>query len=237
MSSTDHFATALIDARRTGDRVTPAFEPNYTEALEIQAKVQNAIGEVSGFKVARQEDGPPIMAPIPANATIEPGTSVTTRDQMGIELEIGFELIADYTADALTRPQDFFRPRVMIELVDTRMSGVLAPMQKLADMQLNCGLVVGPALDAWDGSDFGTVTASLRCGDKTIVDGDATVPFGASALTNLALLCDNLGDHCGGLQKGQIVITGSLSGCEFFPAGTDVVGHIAGFGEVSCRLI
>jgi 2-keto-4-pentenoate hydratase len=68
-----------------------------------------------------------------------------------------------------------------------------------------------------------------------VLSGGATVP-GGSALENLALLCTNLGDHCGGLKLGQTVITGSISGLDYFSAGTDVVGNVAGFGTVSCQL-
>ena len=68
-----------------------------------------------------------------------------------------------------------------------------------------------------------------------VIAGPVTVP-GGSALSNLKLFLDHVGDHCGGLQPGQIVITGSLSGIDYFPGGTEVRGSIEGFGEVTCHL-
>jgi 2-keto-4-pentenoate hydratase len=50
------------------------------------------------------------------------------------------------------------------------------------------------------------------------------------------LLLAHLGDHCGGLQVGQTVITGSLCGLPWFTPDAIVTGWIAGFGEVSINL-
>src|SRR6056297_3322388 len=57
-----------------------------------------------------------------------------------------------------------FRPRVVLELVDTRLTGAgHDPMLKLADMQINDGLVIGSTPNDWDGGDFGPVEARLVC--------------------------------------------------------------------------
>jgi 2-keto-4-pentenoate hydratase len=211
--------------------------PNYIEALAIQRTVQDHIGAVSGFKVARRADGPPVIAPIPAQKTYPSGASVPVRDRVGIELEIGFEVIAPPGPDPMSKLVRIFRPRLVLELVDTRLTGAENDaLLKLADMQLNEGLVLGPALDNWDGEDFGALEVQLTCGAQIVISGTATVP-GGSALANLALLCAHLGDHCGGLQVGQTVITGSLSGLPFFPAGTNVLGRVEGFGTVNCQLV
>ena len=131
----------------------------------------------------------------------------------------------------------YFRPRVMLELVNARLVGAEGdPMKKLADMQLNEGLVVGDVLDDWDGSDFSKLTASLICGGTAVIDGKVDVP-GGSAIGALQLFLDHVGDHCGGLKAGPVVITGSLSGLSYFVAGTSVSGKIARMGEVGCRLI
>ena len=228
MTTTEIFSAALIEAHRTGARADAADlpVPSHAEALEIQRRVQDSIGPVSGFKVAA----------IPAGRTVASGARIEVADQLGIELEIGFELIAPLSGDPMERPQDHFRPRIVLELVDTRLTGADdAPMKKFADMQINAGLVVGPVLDGWDGSDFGQIPAFLRCGDVQVIAGPVTVP-GGSALSNLKLFLDHVGDHCGGLQPGQIVITGSLSGIDYFPGGTEVRGSIEGFGEVTCHL-
>ncbi len=239
MTITTEIAEALLTARRTGKRVdgTQLPSPDYDQALEVQRMVQGALGTVGGFKVARRPKGPPVIAPISQSKIRLSGADVAVLDRMGIELEIGFEALTNSNGTLSNAPQIEFLPRLVIELVDSRLTGrENDPLMKLADMQINGGLIVGPPLNAWDGSDFSTVSASLRCGDTTVVDGEVEIP-GGSALSNLQLFLENVGDHCGGLKKGQIVITGSLSGLPYFPGGTDVIGKIAGFGEVRCSLI
>ncbi|MGQ7846237.1 hypothetical protein ACUNV4_17265 [Granulosicoccus sp. 3-233] len=229
---------ALIEARRLGRRtdISQLPTPDYAEALEIQQRVQSTLGPVGGFKVARRAEGAPIMAPISTSRVLPSGADVHTDDRLGIELEIGFELISDTVPDNIASPNQHFRPRIVLELVDTRLEGAESdPMMKLADMQLNAGLVVGPAIETWNGDDFGTVEGSLRCGEQQVIDGAVTVP-GGSALAMLSHFLEHVGNHCGGLRQGQILITGSLSGLLYFPPGTHVLGRISGFGEVSCRL-
>ncbi|SDJ23561.1 hydratase [Aliiruegeria lutimaris] len=238
MTTVEAISRALLEARRTERRLDASTlpVPDYDEALEIQRRVQATIGPVGGFKVARRGEASPVIAPIPASLILPSGATVPVRDQMGIELEIGFELVAEPTTEILADPKAFFRPRIVLELVDTRLAGGADdPMMKLADMQINAGLILGAGPEDWDGTDFGAVSASLRCGDRQVVDGEATVP-GGSALANLALFCAHVGDHCGGFRKGQTIITGSLSGLEYFPGGTHVAGLIEGFGEISSLL-
>lgn len=235
----DTLAQALIRAHQTGIRadLAPCIATR-DDALRVQAQVQKTLGDVGGFKVAPRPDGPPFIAPIRADRVLPSGADVPVNDQMGIELEIGFELLTSPGPDMFTRPQDYFRPRVIIELVDTRLTSPAADdtMMKLADMQINKGLILGPVLDGWDGRDFGTVNATLRVGDALVQDGQTQVP-GGSALSNLALFCDHVGDHCGGFSAGQTIITGSLTGLHYFGPGNAVQGRIDGFGDITCTVI
>ncbi|WP_425101868.1 hydratase [Tropicibacter sp. S64] len=237
-SLADTLTNALLQARDSGTRadVSALVLPSYAEALAVQTNVTAQLGPVAGFKVGPLFPGEPMIAPIPQRRVYASGEEVPARGRLGIELEVAFELIRPRAPGMMDTPQDFFRPRVVLELVDTRLDGDAPdPLFKLMDMQLNDGLVVGPALEDWDGSDFGTLTASQRCGDH-VIDGALDVP-GGSALANLALFVEHVGDHCGGLQPGQIVITGSLTGCTYHPTGTDVTGTIEGLGTISCRIM
>ncbi|SIS64633.1 2-keto-4-pentenoate hydratase [Roseivivax lentus] len=236
-------AEALLAARLSGTPAEAEALPpvDYEQALGIQRIVQDRLGPVGGFKVARRPEGKPVIAPIPADA-IQSGdpqrpVAVPVRDRLGIELEIGFEVVAPPGADPMSEPARVFRPCIALELVASRLRARQEDaLLKLADMQMNHGLVRGAMLEGWDGRDFGTVEATLTCGGRMCLSGRATVP-GGSALRNLGLLCAHLGDHCGGLQPGQIVITGSISGLAYFPAGTDVTAEIAGLGRVGCKLV
>ena len=44
------------------------------------------------------------------------------------------------------------------------------------------------------------------------------------------------GDHCGGLQAGQIIITGSLHPLTYVEPGTQVAGRIDGFGDIAVTI-
>lgn len=235
----ERVAQMLEEAHASGLRrgAGPSDVPSYEEALEIQRRVLPALGAVSGFKVGAFRPGQPAMAPIPVARTFASGADVPVRDEIGIELEIGFEVLRLPDTGMRSTPQAYFRPRIVLELCDQRLTGdSLDPALKLADMQLNDGLVIGPAWPEWDGRDFGCLDARLRCGETTVVDGSVEVP-GGSALANLWRLLDHIGDHCGGIDVGHVLITGSVSGLRWFPPGTDVHGVIEGFDPIACRIV
>ncbi len=240
MPDMENLITDLIAAHRAGTRFEPEIRAlERSEVLKIQSAVCDTLGAVAGFKVGAQPDGPPVLAPMMSVYSVKSGGTRKVADRLGIELEVGFELLRDLPGDALPdNPQDYFRPCVMLELVDTRLTGPAAtdPGYKFADFQLNAGSVKGDSLTTWDGSDFGALEARLTAGDETILDGPCTVP-GGSALANLDLLLRHLGSHCGGLQPGRIAITGSLCGLPYFGPGTEIHGSINGIGAVAVTLV
>ncbi|TDE36196.1 hydratase [Antarcticimicrobium sediminis] len=229
------YVRSLTTARRTGLPVTPPqILPDYDEALAIQTRVQATLGPVAGFKVGPRPEGPPLLAPLPAARVFASGAEIPSPDSTGVELEIGFEVMQ---APGDAPLHQLFRPRLVMELVDTRFGGDdLEPLQKTADMILNDGLVLGPVLQGWDGHDFDTVQARMTGAGRVLLDGSATVP-GGSALANLRMCLDHLGDHCGGLQPGQHVITGSLCGLPWFPVGSTVEATVEGFGAIRAVLV
>ena len=237
MTPTD-IAKALIAAHQTGERAAPPRTTLTRDAiLSLQSEVCDALGSVAGFKVGAT-DGLPIIAPIPAIYVTQNGAARSVRDALGVELEVGFELIKPLPAAELPpKPEDYFRPVVVLELVETRLTGDAAddPLYKFADLQINAGMVVGDVMHGWNGSDFGELTARLGTVERCVLDGATSVP-GGSALAHLDLLLRHLGDHCGGLCVGQVAITGSVCGLPWFNAGDLVTGRIDGLGEVSIHL-
>ena len=211
------------------------------EALAVQAEVCAGLGAVAGFKVGLKPEGPPIMAPIMAARCLPSGARVAVADEMGVELEVGWKIVgplpAPETEDLEAALAQVVVPVPVIELVDTRLAGAAAadPLAKLADMQVNHGLIVGTPLEGWDGSDFGAVSGRMQAGDLVLLDGESSVP-GGSALRTLATLYRHIGNHCGGLQAGQVVITGTLNPLTFVPGHREVAGRIEGLGAVSVTL-
>lgn len=234
---------ALIDAlRHAHDSATRIVPPSgrltRRECLTVQSAVMDHLGPVAGFKIGAGPGPLPIVAPIPQRYVVANGGRRPVRDRLGIELEIGFELLAPLPGPALTAdPARLFRPLAALELVETRLDGPGAsdPMLKFADFQINAGLVAGDRLNGWTGSDFGTVRAELRANGRAVFQGNAPVP-GGSALSSLERLAATLGDHCGGVQPGQIILTGSLCGLPYFGPGTEIEGEIAGLGSVAVTL-
>lgn len=239
MREIDTLATSLIAAHRQHRRITaPLTSLTRPEILAVQARVSAALGPVAGFKVGQTPGEPPTLAPIPACYGVANGGKRPVRDRLGVELEVGFEVIRALPSARLpVRPQDYFRPRVVLELCDSRISGDIVDRLdlKFADLQLNAGLVLGDGPEHWDGSDFGKLNASLVTANKTVLAGSAQVP-GGSALANLDLLISHLGDHCGGLALGHTVITGSLCGLPWFSPDAVVSGSIDGLGAASVSL-
>ena len=128
-------------------------------------------------------------------------------------------------------------PLAVIELVNTRLDGISAtgPLAKLADAQINAGLVVGPVLAGWDGGALTGATARMQVGDAVLLDGLADVP-GGDVRETLRALAAMIGDHCGGLQPGQIISTGFMQKLIYVSAGMFVKGWIEGFGTVTVEI-
>ena len=239
MDNVERVARGLLQTRVTGRPCDPGPRAltSRAEALAVQRRVAQTLAEPGGFKVGRQGEGPPALAPIPSDRIFESGEVIGAPDPVGVELEVGFTLIAPPGRDPLARAADIFRPRVVLELCGTRLAGPTAedPWLKLADMQANWGMVVGPLAARWDGSDMATLAARLCFDGAPVIDGPARCPAG-TPLASLRTLCRWLGDHCGGLREGHTVITGSLSGLRQVSRGTSVAGSIDGLGVVACRI-
>lgn len=237
-------AGALIRSRAGGPKAGLSIERtgplSAGQAYQVQEALARRFGPAGAFKVACKPGQPVIMAPIYA-ADIRPsGHSFPTPEgeQIGIELEIGFKILRPLpqpgTAEYRQRLRDCVSLVPVIEVVLTRLEDAEAasPMLRLADNQLNGGLVVGPERADWQDLDLTQATATLEFGATRVLDGTVPVP-GGDAFENFCKLVEMADGHCGGLQPGHVVITGSLNGLPYIEAGTAVKGWIEGLGEVS----
>jgi 2-keto-4-pentenoate hydratase len=232
----------LLAARRGG----PLFVPTdalhgLDEVLAIQAGVMAELGAVGGWKVGRWDaDAPLIYAPIRA-ATIGPSPAVWQSADCrlrGLELEVGFRIDA-----ALPAPDDpqFMQklaasvtPLPVFEVVDSRLADPqgTTPLWRLADFQINAGLVYGaPLAQGWHAEDFDRPHVQLAADGADVCNGPATLNT-RTPFVMLADLVRDCGAHCGGVQPGQIVTTGSFTGLRFFEAGTTLTGMIAGMAPI-----
>ncbi len=242
MSIVTTFSDALISARRSGEPFTPrnGLPENHSDAYAIQSAVAAAFGQTGAFKVGLQDPGPALVAPIRADLCLPSGSTVAVR-RLAVELEVGWLVTGPLppkdAPDRRARLAAAVRPVPVIELVESRVAGEvgLVPPVRLADALLNWGLIVGTPLQDWDGSDFGRVSGRMQVGEALLLDGETSVP-GGSALASLEALIDALGEHCGGLREGQIVITGTLHPMTWIEADQEVRGEIDGLGAVAFSL-
>ena len=239
----EDFAAALLQARRTGVRVAAdtaaAFSAKATrdDVDRVQHLVSLECGPVGAWKTAPGE-GRPMIAPI-FLADVRPSKAGFTTSEIatcGIELEVAFRL--DSALPATDSP-DFeaaaraaVTPMAVIEVVHSRCEelGDAGAAAKLADNQMNGGLVIGAPGSA-DAS-FDTPNVRLAFDGAVVVEGRQSVP-GGDAFASFLAFARAVGDHCGGLQPGHIVTTGSLTGMLFIDPGTLVEGEIEGLGTVT----
>lgn len=235
-------ANALLAARAGGAKLSraraDALALTAEDAYAVQQRVAERLGPVGGFKFANRPGTPAIMAPIQAAHThASPAVVPTGGEAVGIELEVGFRILSTPPAadapDFRDRLRACVAPLAVIEVVQTRLADLdaAAPLLRLADHQLNGGLATGSGPSAWQGGPLSEVEAHLTFNGKPVLDGPVRLPFG-DAFDCLAALVAMAGCHCGGVQPGQIVITGSLNGLPWLPPGTAVRGRLDGIGEV-----
>lgn len=236
---------AFLRARDGGTAVPAHTGAGLTieEAYQVQAAVTADQGPVGGWKVACKPGAPQIMAPILARDIHRSGSRIRLPSQgpVGVELEIGFRLLAplppqqDPDFETAARAATEILP--VLEIVASRLEDPngAPPALKLADNQINEALVLGEAVTDWTGFDTATAQARLEIDGELFLDGTAQVP-GGDAFANFCALARMAGTHCGGLQPGQIVITGSLNGLPWRALPLTVRGDIDRLGAVSATI-
>jgi len=239
------FTSRLVAAHRTHQPLSAEDFGDGPQTLDdayaVQTGVMAELGPVGGFKTSRPNPvRPNIMAPIPA-ANVRPSPAHYARDEMrlvGIELEIAFRLddalpdraAADY--DAKLRNAVSVMP--VIEMVDSRYEdlGVVSDIQKLADNQSGFGLVIGDAISDFSALNLTNPEITFTVNGAQIGTTSGQVPGGVDAFQVLKDFLEVIGDHCGGIERGMYLTTGSLSGLHWAKHGDVIEGHVAGLGTV-----
>lgn len=239
-------AELLLRARAAGTPLAEAITAEglggCAEAYRVQALVAARLGPVGAWKTgAPSPEAEPIGAPIFADLVHpSPATLPAARfHRLGIEAEIAYRLGRDLPA----RAEPYARADVVaaidailpaLEIVDSRCAACehLEPFWKLADNQINGGLVTGAARTDWQDVDPATQPVTLNLDDAEVFAGRGGNPAG-DPLRLLLWMANHLGDHCGGLKAGQIVTTGSLTGLRFVAPGARVLATFPGLGTVA----
>lgn len=241
----DPLAEALIAARSGGQKLdlAPGTELPRDRVLTVQRQVAEQLGPVGAFKVACPRGAPVVMAPILARdiSAAPARLHVPAGEPVGVELEYAFRLIAPLPDPAGDDFEQRLRRAVevlpVLEVVQSRLADPerADASVKMLDNQLNGGLVLGPPCRDWQHIDTTRARGRLCLGDEVVLDGAADVP-GGDAFSNLCSLIHALGTHCGGLQMGQVVITGSLNGLPWRVPPFDVDAQLDGLGRIALAL-
>lgn len=242
----DPLVAQLLAAREGGPKLLSSVGDGLTRAriFAVQEAVAARLGPVGGFKVARPPDAPIVIAPIMARDIYQSPAeiSVSKGEEVGVELEYAFRLIAPLPDPGLPDFEMQLRDAVellpIFELVQSRLADPkdAGAAMKMLDNQLNGAVVLGEALRDWQAVDVTRADARLVLGSKTLLNGAARVP-GGDAFATLCALARALGTHCGGLQPGHVVITGSLNGLPWVNGPLIAQGEIFGLGTVSMTLM
>jgi len=234
-------ADALL-AARAGGSVIPvadqaALNLSLSDAYAVQAIVVHKTGAVGGWKVgAAGPEATPVWAPIFSRDIVADGTDLARGPEakVGIEVEIAFKLHERLSVEDLGKADILdvvSSAHLVVEYVESRLERPADATDgwKLADNQINGGLVIGDAIGNWQNLDLGHQRVRLSINGTPTIDEMRHNP-GGDPLRLLRWAASRGTGHCGGLQPGQYVTTGSLSGIQWYRARTRIRAELPDLG-------
>ncbi len=244
-SNVDTAVAALLEVRKGKPRLSVDFckaHPlTFAEALQVQEKVTATLGTVGGWKVApgsTKEN--PSFAPVIAKDVLGASESFAKgRFQViGVECEIAFRMGKDLGGGSYTREQvaDAIEALVpLIEICETRLADAKAgpPEWRMADSISQGAIMIGKPITDWRSVNVTDQPLTLTFNGEKVAD----VPGSKNAdlVAVVTLLANQVGKHCGGIKKGQIVTTGSMSGNIPAKPGTEAVATFKNLGVLKAK--
>jgi 2-keto-4-pentenoate hydratase len=244
MSAVEQVAACLIRAWREG-RQQPLPDVHLADAAEayaVQQQVAEALGwfarqPAAGWKLGGAPGGMISAAAVPATAIQASGWQVPSDTDFGSgiegelivrlsrDLDEHTDLAAAYAAVAAWMPG--------IELCGTRWlhGAQAAPLLRLADQQLNRGIVIGTPRPLSRLPDWSAQQVELRVAGETVLSRTGSHPFG-DPLSSLPWLARHAAASGRPLRAGDLVATGSWTGIHWAPPGASVEVVFAGVGTV-----
>ena len=219
MNEDADFTAALVAAHR-GQAATgrPTAAPaSFSDAKRVQGEVARALGaSVGGWKVGFAPDGTAVAGPMYAGViSRSPSSRALAAGGCIVEIELAFRLARDLPARAHTRDDILdavSEALIGIELVAGRFGEPpsVAYPAFLADAIGNAGYVLGESTPSFRSLDLKALRCTFRLDGNVVQDragghpqGDPIEPLRAYASAPI--------DTLGGLRKGQVVTTGSLT--------------------------
>ncbi|WP_296249498.1 2-keto-4-pentenoate hydratase [Pseudomonas sp. UBA4194] len=244
MNAVEQVAARLLRARRDGQRQsTEGLRlDSEAQAYEVQARVAAAMGwfaraPARAWKLGGAPGGLVSAAGVPADAVHTSGWQIPPGHChcVGIEGEVFARLSRDLDehTDLASAYAAIDTWMCGIELCDTRwVDGDRAdPLLRLADQQLNRGLIVGEAVSLASRPHWFAQTVQLTVDGESVASGIGSHPF-TDPLSSLPWLARHAAASGNPLRAGDLIATGSWTGIHWVPVGARVEVVFAGLGAV-----
>ena len=186
----------------------------------------------------------PLAGAIFAERVHETGASLDAGEyvNVGVESEIAVRLGADVAAAGAPYDRDSIAPFVSAcmaatEVVDDRRCdyGALDPLLLAADNAFNAGCVLGPERPLREVPDLGAATGRMRINGEEVGAGQGADVLG-HPLAALAWLANHLIERGRPLERGQVVLTGSVVPTKWPKPGDEMTTEIEGIGSATLRV-
>ena len=235
-------AAALLQARRRHGQVAAGVlngPQNAEHAYAVQDRVKAALepGRVTTWKVGTSAPGiEPSAAPILGSGVLASPARVATGSfhMLAAEVEIAFRIGHDLPPGC---PENVLQQAidsviVAIELCDTRLQDFrnASAWWKLADNQLNYGLVLGSERSDWTAIDFTAQVAEFHVNGRLKNSAVGAHPLG-TPFRLMPWIAAHAEKRGGCLRAGDIITTGSWTGMENVQPGDEVFARFPGIGE------
>ena len=235
----------LLETRNGGAAIptefTVAHPLTIQDGLEVQARVQAAMGPIAAWKIAPSStvESPNFSVILAQDTLSSPARFTRNRFRKAvIECELAFRIGRDLTNPPYTREQvaDAIASLVpLFEIADTRLADSKATSMpwRLADFVSNGAVVVGPDFKDWRSVNMQQQPVSLSFNGQIV--GEKCGSSNPDLVALVQLLANQAGRHCGGIRAGHVVTTGSIVNKAAGP-GTEAIGGFPGLGELRASL-
>jgi 2-keto-4-pentenoate hydratase len=242
-------ARELVSARLTGRRLArlaPACQPHdFEAALRTQLAVGALLEErIAGWKCALPSSGKMIIAPIYRSLIADgPRWRLPVAGHKA-RLEPEVALVLDRDLPARTRPYEAAEVgeavgsvRLALELLDCRYADPeqVSFIELLADGLFNAGLFLGPEVSGGLARELRRIEITLEVDGTSAQRLDGCHPDGGP-VRPLHWLANILRERGEGLERGQVVITGSYAGVLEIPANARLRIEFGELGSIAIQL-
>jgi len=226
------------------DGIPAQFRPaSLSDSIAIQMATMAALGPIGGWKVgASNAAAEPSASPLPLSGIQQSPAKFNVRTRIA-ECEIGFRFAKslprrDVPYGAADIVAAIGSCHATIEAVDPRFTNhaKLDQLTILADCGMHGGLVIGPAIAAWEPRMFAGLHVVSMLNGAVQREATGSNPGGTDLMRLLVWLANSdVVRAAGGLAAGTYVTTGSWTGADLLPEHAHIVGQFNGFPPVEAK--